>query len=132
MDSNFLFVEWIMIGLAVFYVGMEIVLNFDNQDNNTSNIFLLEWSKGKYIFIPFGLGAVLGHLFLGHHTNLFPNRFFDSIPNEILVVMVLLLISGFLFLIGFLTKKKEKTTDTLVFLLTLGLLYGHFFWSMNY
>ena len=58
-------VEFIMIAFAIFYVILEVLLNLNNIDNDTSNILLLKWSEGKAFFIPFVLGAIGGHLFLG-------------------------------------------------------------------
>lgn len=118
-------VKIIMISFAVIYLLLEIVLNLNDIDKDTSNVILLKWSEDKFFFIPFALGAIGGHLFLGTRDSAFkPSH--SMYPVLILVGIALLCL-----LIGYRVKFK-KTRFFLSLLLFLGLLYGHFFWSMNY
>lgn len=114
----------IMAVFAALYVLLEIVLNLNEIEDDTSNIILLEASQGKLFFIPFALGAIMGHLFLGAETAIF--NFGDSAP-----VIILFVLSAIMVVIGF-TVAFKKSKAFLSVLLVLGLLYGHFLWSMNF
>ncbi|MBS1505218.1 MAG: hypothetical protein JSS79_01120 [Bacteroidetes bacterium] len=118
-------VQDIMIVFAVVYFLLEVILNLNDVDQDTSNVILLQWAKGKAIFIPFAMGAIGGHLFLGTTNGWF------KIPNSIFPVLILFGIAIVLLIIG--SKMKfERTRLFLTTLLLLGVLYGHLFWSMNY
>ena len=115
----------IMIGLVAAYFIIELLLNLNDVDNDTSNILLLEWSKGKSFFIPFALGAIAGHLFLGTSNSAF------KMSNGIFPVLIIFGLTIIMVIIGF-KVKFEKSRAFLTALLIAGVLYGHFFWSMNY
>tara|TARA_R110002050_G_scaffold19487_1_gene56027 strand:+ start:726 stop:1118 length:393 start_codon:yes stop_codon:yes gene_type:complete len=115
----------IMISLAVAYFIIEILLMLNNVDNDTSNILLLEWSKGKSFFIPFALGAIAGHLFLGTTNDAF------KMSNGMFPVLIIFGLTLIMVLIGFKVPFK-KTKAFLTSILIAGVLFGHFFWSMNY
>lgn len=114
----------IMIGFAIFYVLFEVLLNINELENDTSNIILYEAAKDKLFFIPFALGAIMGHLFLGTNDSLF-------FIGEGLPVILLFAISGLMTLVGY-KVKFEKTRLFFTLLLFLGVAYGHFFWSLNF
>tara|TARA_R110002096_G_scaffold54883_2_gene141415 strand:- start:358 stop:750 length:393 start_codon:yes stop_codon:yes gene_type:complete len=115
----------IMISLAAAYFIIEILLMLNNVDNDTSNILLLEWSKGKSFFIPFALGAIAGHLFLGTTNDAF------KMSNSMFPVLIIFGLTLIMVLIGFKVPFK-KTKAFLTSILIAGVLFGHFFWSMNY
>ena len=114
----------IMIGFAAFYVLFEVALNLNELENDTSNIILFEAAKDKLFFIPFALGTIMGHLFLGTNNPTF--YIGDGWP-----VVLLFILCGIMTLIGF-KVKFEKTRAFFTFLLLVGVAYGHFFWSMNF
>ncbi|UJH67610.1 hypothetical protein [Allomuricauda sp. SCSIO 65647] len=124
MGEAYRLVTYIMAGFAVVYVALEIVLNLNEVDNDTSNIILFEAAKDKLFFIPFGLGAIMGHLFLGVKTDYFGLG--DGLP-----VIILFSLAAIMTLIGFKVPFK-KPVWFLSILLILGLFYGHLFWSMNF
>lgn len=115
----------IMLSFAFFYLLAEIVFNLNDIDNDTSNLIILEWSKDKLFFIPFALGAITGHLFLGTRNPVF------KMESGMYPVFVLFGIAVIATVFGF-TVKFKKSRLFLTGMLILGLLYGHFFWSMNY
>tara|TARA_R110002124_G_scaffold287021_6_gene469869 strand:+ start:8680 stop:9072 length:393 start_codon:yes stop_codon:yes gene_type:complete len=115
----------IMISLAAAYFIIEILLMLNNVDNDTSNILLLEWSKGKSFFIPFALGAIAGHLFLGTTNDAF------KMSNGMFPVLIIFGLTLIMVLIGF-KVPFIKTKAFLTSILIAGVLFGHFFWSMNY
>ncbi|MEX0883175.1 MAG: hypothetical protein WDZ72_06845 [Cyclobacteriaceae bacterium] len=115
----------IMIGIAVAYFVLEILLILNNIGNDTSNLLLLEWSRGKSFFIPFALGAIGGHLFLGTSNPAF------KMANGTFPVLILFGLTIIMVLIAF-KVPFEKSKIFLTVLLIAGFLYGHFFWSMNY
>jgi len=122
---EYIVVVSIMIGLAVAYFIIEILLLLNDVDNDTSNILLLEWSKGRSFFIPFALGAIAGHLFLGTSNDAF------KMSNGIFPVLIIFGLTIIMVLVGF-KVPFEKSKTFLTAILIVGVLYGHFFWSMNY
>ena len=126
MDSaQYSLVVDIMIGLAIAYFVLEVLLNLNDIDNDTSNLLLYEWSKGKFFFIPFALGAIAGHLFLGTTDTSF------KMSNGMYPVLILFGAVIVMVVIGY-KIKFEKSKLLLTILLAVGLVYGHLFWSMNY
>lgn len=126
MDSaQYSLVVDIMIGLAIAYFVLEVLLNLNDIDNDTSNLLLYEWSKGKFFFIPFALGAIAGHLFLGTTDSSF------KMTNGMYPVLTLFGAVIVMLVIGY-KVKFEKSKLLLTILLAVGLVYGHLFWSMNY
>lgn len=124
-STGYTIVVNIMIGLALAYFIIEIMLILNDVEDDTSNVLLLEWSKGKSFFIPFALGAIAGHLFLGTTNAAF------KMANGIFPVLILFGLTIIMVIIGFKVPFK-KTKSFLTAILIAGLLYGHFFWSMNY
>jgi NhaP-type Na+/H+ or K+/H+ antiporter len=86
---------------------------------------LLEWSRGKAFIIPFILGAIGGHLFLATQDSTF------KMSESMYPVLILFGIAIISFVIGYKVPFKNSNLF-LSGLLILGVLYGHFFWSMNY
>ncbi|MEZ4808787.1 MAG: hypothetical protein R2819_00390 [Allomuricauda sp.] len=120
-------VTYIMIGFAILYVAIEVVLNINEAEEDTSNVILLKAAQKKLFFIPFALGAILGHLFLGTEDESY--RMSNSMYPVIILFGVALLSVGIAYLIRL---NKKIPIWVLSILLGLGLLYGHLFWSMNY
>ena len=91
------------------YFIIEILLMLNNVDNDTSNILLLEWSKGKSFFIPFALGAIAGHLFLGTTNDAF------KMSNGMFPVLIIFGLTLIMVLIGFKVPfKKTKAFLTYI------------------
>lgn len=111
----------IIVGLA--FVVFEIYLNLNDAPNDTTNVTLLELSKKRLIFIPFGFGIIAGHLFLGTYWFNIPSKY------EVWVLVGFALICLLLYIFAPKIKTRSKTFFTI--LLAIGLLLGHFFWSMN-
>lgn len=124
------FARAILLGIGIVFIIIEIAFNFNNVKDDTTNIILYKWSKGKYFFIPFAFGAIGGHLFLGTKEPIFPK--FDDLLYQAGLMPVLLLFSicAIMILIGHIVK-FHRTNIFFSFLIFLGLLYGHFLWSMN-
>ena len=129
MEKQLWIVQFIMLAFAVIYFLFEIFLNVNDVQDDTSNIILFRWTrKLRLIFIPFALGAVGGHLFLGTENGAF------KLCNGMMPVILLAGICLVLLFIGrFLLRKDRDTAKWLMtLLLILGFVYGHFIWSMNY
>ncbi len=117
----------IMIFFAIAYVVIEVILNLNGVKEDTSNIILLKASQGKLFFIPFALGAIMGHLFLGTGDSSY------QMSKSMYPVLILFGLAILSIGIAYLLKlKKPVPIWFLSILLGLGLLYGHLFWSMNY
>lgn len=125
MDHPYHIVTTIMTVFAIVYVLMEIVLNLNDIKDDTSNIILLQASQKRLYFIPFALGAILAHLFLGAKCTDF--QMSDSMYPVIILFGLAAISVGITYI-----KDFEKPIWFLSLLLLLGLLYGHLFWSMNY
>ena len=122
-EEAYRLVNYIMLGFAAFYVLFEVALNLNELENDTSNVILFEASKGKLFFIPFVMGTLMGHLFLGT-----TNAFFDI--GDDLPVYILFGVSVLMLFVGY-KWKFEKSRLFFTVLLLIGIAYGHFFWSMN-
>jgi len=125
MMHQYELVKTIMIVFAVVYFLLEILLNINDIDNDTSNVILLEWAQGKLIFVPFVLGAIGGHLFLGTFNSAF------KMSNSLYPVLIIFGLAIVMIIIG---SKSNFPRTRLFFtiLLAVGVVYGHLFWSMNY
>lgn len=130
MEDAFLLVEYFLIFMGLIFVLFEIVLNLMDIGGETTNVFLYNWSKGKFFFIPFALGAIMGHLFLGTKWQIFGEDLIPGMDNDMLSVLVLAGLALVMILIGLLIP-FNKSKLFLSIILALGLVYGHFFWSMN-
>ena len=120
-------VTYIMIGFAILYVAIEVLLNVNESEEDTSNVILLKAAQKKLFFIPFALGAILAHLFLGTEDANY--RMSNSMYPVLILFGAALLSIGIAYLIRF---NKKVPIWVLSVLLGLGLLYGHLLWSMNY
>ena len=113
----------VIVGLA--FIAFEVITNMNDVEDDTTNIILYQATLKRMLFIPFAIGAIAGHLFLGTTSKIFPSyQIINPLDNELLVFISALL---FLFSKKIITRSREFLT----ILLLVGLLYGHFFWSMN-
>jgi hypothetical protein len=123
-------VQLIIILVGVIFVVFEVVMSLNEVENDTTNIILYEATKKRLLFIPFAIGAIAGHLFLGTSRKIFPDsKVLPPLENEVLVILGMAIVSLLLFLLSF--KIKTRNRFFLTALIVLGMLYGHFFWSMN-
>jgi len=129
MEKGLAIVEMIMVGFAVIYFLFEVYLNVNKIRDDTSNKILFDWTRKKrLIFIPFAIGAIGGHLFLGTSNDFF--RFCNGLTPVVLlgaICVVLLIIGQFA-----LRRDKDVSRPFMTLLLILGFIYGHLLWSMNY
>ena len=134
MDLNYVdgaqIVQYFLILVGLAYVAFEVFLNLNDIKDDTTNFFLLKWSKGNYIFIPFALGAIGGHLFLGTKLDLVDGSLIKGIDNSYLAVYVLFFLCGLFAVVGFASKFSRSKTF-LTIMLVLGFLYGHYCWSLQ-
>ena len=126
--AKYAFVEGILAGVGITFIVIEVVLNLNDTKDDTTNVLLYQWSKKQFIFIPFVLGAIGGHLFLGSTNPIWP-AFYETLDG-MLTVLVLFLVSLLFLAIGALFSFR-RTKAFLTLMLFLGLFYGHYFWSMN-
>ena len=123
-------VQLILVIVGIAFVAFEAISNMNDVEDDTTNIILYQATLKRLLFIPFGLGVIAGHLFLGTTLKIYPGYdILGPLPNEVLVILGMLIISGLLIL--FSKKIKTRSRVFLTSLLVAGLLYGHFFWSMN-
>ncbi|HUM98176.1 MAG TPA: hypothetical protein PK275_09985 [Chitinophagaceae bacterium] len=128
--SNTEIVQLLLVIVGLFFVAFEVFTNMNDVEDDTTNVILYQATLKRMLFIPFAIGAIAGHLFLGTTSKLFPSyNIITAIDNELLVIMGLAVISGLLVL--FSKRIKTRSREFLTVLLLAGLLYGHFFWSMN-
>ena len=126
----FQIVEYFMIFMGLLFVLFEVYLNIKDIGSESSNIWLLNWSKKQFFFIPFALGAIIGHLFLGTKHLIIEDDIIPRLSNGFLTVIVIFIVALIMTVIGF-TVQFKKSSLFLSVLLIVGILYGHFFWSMN-
>lgn len=128
--SNTEIVQLLLVIVGLFFVAFEVFTNMNDVEDDTTNVILYQATLKRMLFIPFAIGAIAGHLFLGTTSKLFPSyNIITAIDNELLVILGLAVISGLL--VFFSKRIKTRSREFLTVLLLAGLLYGHFFWSMN-
>ena len=119
-------VQYLVSGTIIFLVLCNVVLSFNDIQDDTINFIIKKWAYSKYFFLTFAWGILGGHFFLGTKIPLFGDNWWLPV---VLVVLVLVI----LFFIG---KKQDDAfvmeSKTQVLLLVLGVLYGHFFWSQRH
>lgn len=115
---------------GLFFVLFEVYLNLNDAKNDTTNVLLYNATLGRFLFIPFALGAICGHLFLGTKYQFVSNiPLIHGLDNEFLVVIGIFGICILMYIVSKYIKLRSKLF--LSILLLLGLVYGHFFWSMK-
>jgi len=128
--SNTEIVQLLLVIVGLFFVAFEVFTNMNDVEDDTTNVILYQATLKRMLFIPFAIGAIAGHLFLGTTSKIFPcYNIITAIDNELLVILGLAVISGLL--VFFSKRIKTRSREFLTVLLLAGLLYGHFFWSMN-
>lgn len=130
VNLNYQLVEYFLVFLFIFYVGFEVFLNLNQDKEDTTNVIMLQWSKGKFFFIPFALGAVVGHLFLGTNIDIIAPLNLSGMLHSMFPVVLLFVLCGMMLFIGY-KKAFTKSKTFLTVLLILGVLYGHLFWTMG-
>lgn len=122
-------VAGITLGLVSMIALLDLIMAFNKVPNDRLNFILHNESNHKGYFIPLLWGMVVGHLFLGKY---YPSE--ADLPIEPgTAVIVLAVINLVVMGIGYKYPLKSKhPTFVLMALLIAGILYGHFFWSMNY
>ena len=121
-----LIVAFVVSGTIGFLILFNVYLYFDHIRDNTINLLVKNWAYTKYFFLTFGWGVLGGHFFLGTKN---PNLDFGTWKPVIIIVVL----AGVVLAIGlkqkkpFLLKRRYQ-----LLLLILGLLCGHFFWSLNH
>ena len=113
----------ILLALLIFLMGLEFFLNTNDVEGDTVKARLREWAYGKSFFITFLWGVLTGHFFFGSENPVIKKTEWSVAA---IVAMSLILIG-----IGRLLKSKIKARHQLL-LLVFGILFGHFFFSMNY
>lgn len=116
--------------ITLFIVEISAKLNDIKNDN--VNIIIRNWAYDKFYFITFFFGIVTAHLFLGTTLTWFDCKTINiPFDCDIFNVLVVATLSILLLIIGWIFQKK-RTTKTFQFILySLGLLIGHYVWTMN-
>jgi len=127
MPSDISFYYYLVGGLLVLaliiIVVLEVFLNFNDVEGDNMNIIIKNWVYSRYFFITFFWGVITGHLFLGSSEPL--------VRNTIVSVSIVAALSILLLILGIKIKSKVISQTIQLTLLILGILLGHFFWSMN-
>lgn len=123
-----------VIALAVIILFIvEISAKLNDIPNDNVNVIIREWSYHKFYFITFFMGVVAGHLFLGGTTRLIDcKKLGMRMECGIFDVIVIATLSLLLLGTGLLFQKKRTSKAFQIGLFILGLLTGHFIWSMNH
>jgi hypothetical protein len=121
-----LIVQIVVAGSIGFLIMLNVLLYFNNIEDDTVNFIIKSWAYNKYYFITFVWGVLGGHFFLGSYNPVFGSNWI--IPPILLIAIVILLI--------YFGKKLDKKfvlkrRYQLILLIT-GVLYGHFFWAQEH
>lgn len=122
----------IALAVVVLFV-VEISAKLNDVPNDNVNVIIREWSYNKFYFITFFIGVVAGHLFLGGTSRLVDcKKLGMNMECGIFDVIIVAGLSLILLATGLLFQKKRTTKTFQVVIFTIGLLVGHFIWSMNH
>jgi|GEM_PF-1336973 len=113
----------ILLALLIFLMGLEFFLNTNDVAGDTVKARLREWAYGKYFFVTFLWGVLTGHFFFGSENPIIKKTEWS--------VLAIVLMSVLLMIWGRYLKNPLKAKHQLGLLL-FGVLFGHFFFSMNY
>ena len=112
----------IMLALIIFLFGLEFFLNSNDIKGDTFKVRMRKWVYGKSFYLTFIWGALTGHFFLGASEPIIKKMEWGI--GAIVVTAVILLF------IGRKIKVKINAKHQLILLIS-GILFGHFFFSMN-
>lgn len=116
-------VSYILLGMVGIMVVIDILLYINKVKGDTISNIIRDWVYGKAYFITFAWGVFTGHFFMGN------GDWIGSIKTlPCLIILSFLLVA--LFVHAHFKKPVMKPQHQLI-LLVAGILYGHFFWSMN-
>lgn len=109
-----------------FLILLNVLLYFNDIEDDTVNFIIKSWAYNKYYFITFVWGVLGGHFFLGSYNPVFGSNWIT--PLILLALIVILLIYfGRKLEKNFVLKRRYQ----LILLIT-GVLYGHFFWAQEH
>lgn len=133
VDIFYSITVWVTLGLIGFLFLIEIFLKLNDVPYDNVNYIIRDWASKKFYFITFFAGVVSAHLFLGTTFDWFDCRILvgDKFECHIFDVIVVAGLSIVLLLIGLLTQKGSTSNKVQYLLYTVGLIVGHFVWSMN-
>lgn len=114
----------------VLAIGILVLLDviFGTNDDPKDDLTILIHSLTKHagICIPFAWGVIIGHLYFGSEYLMFK----DYDTSNLYGMLIAIAISALLALIGWWKKAIPSLFHTFL-LLTFGLAFGHFFWTMH-
>jgi len=75
-------VQLILVIVGIAFVAFEVLSNMNDVEDDTTNIILYQATLKRLLFIPFAIGAIAGHLFLGTTCKIYPPYdLLKPIPN---------------------------------------------------
>lgn len=101
---------------------LDIIQNMNDVYEDNLNCILHDMAYGRYYVMPFAFGFILGHLLLGSVA---------AWTCQNLGMLIGLLITIVLFFIGRKYRLRKEKNAIVITLLIVGVLMGHFMWSMN-
>ena len=130
-DKYYWVAVWAVLSLIGLLFLVEIFLRLNDTPYDNVNRIIRRWASHKFYFITFLAGVVSGHLFLGTRASIDCRKLgikFDCDTFDILVVAVL---CAALLVAGIFTQKEPTRDRTQYLLYAIGLIVGHFVWSLN-
>ncbi|MGI9551006.1 MAG: hypothetical protein ACR2MT_07395 [Aurantibacter sp.] len=112
----------LLIALSIFLFGLELFLKSNKIEGDTIKTRIRNWANGRYFYITFLWGVLTGHFFFGS-----ANPFITSTAWGVVAILVAAVL---LALLGRFTQVKVSAKHQLLLLVS-GILFGHFFFSMN-
>ena len=112
----------ILFALLIFLMGLEFFLGSNDVKGDTIKVRIREWAYGKSFYITFLWGVLTGHFYFGAENPLIRKTEW-SIVAIIIASILLILIGKFV--------KIKITMKHQFILLIIGVLFGHFLFSMN-
>jgi len=111
---------------------VEIILKLNEVPYDNVNLIIRRWAFHRFYFITFLAGIISGHLFLGTTTEWVDcNKLGLKSLCYMFDVLVITALTTIVLIVGLFTQKKTTKKITQYILYALGVIVGHFLWSLN-
>jgi hypothetical protein len=119
----YFYVSAILVVALLLIVSFEMAMHMNGKPGDNMNFLVYSWAKGKYFFITFFWGVLAGHLFMGSKQPLITISWLSIVLAAVLGLSLIL--------IGVRLNRSNTSAAFQLALLILGVLFGHWVWSMN-
>jgi len=131
-DKYYWIAVWVVLSLIGFLFLVEIFLKLNDTPYDNVNRIIRKWASHQFYFVTFLAGVVSGHLFLGSTVNWVDcDKLGIKLDCDTFNILVVAALCTILLITGLFTQKERTKDRTQYILYAVGLMVGHFGWSLN-